>query len=61
MFPKKYPEFKTRFDELCKVDKEKLPTDLNMIEIDEICGIYAQIIEIFPELNNYDHRNNPEF
>lgn len=59
LFPKKYPEFKARFDDLCKVNKEKTPVDLNMLEIDEICSSYAQIIEIFPELNNYDYRTNP--
>ena len=58
MFPKKYPEFKNRFNELCKVEKEKLPIYLTMIEIDEICLSYAHIIEIFPELNEYDFRYN---
>lgn len=59
LFPKTYPEFQTKFDTLCQVDREKPPTDLNMIEIDQICSSYAQIIEIFPELVDYNHRTNP--
>lgn len=58
LFPSKYPEFVERFNELCKVNKEKLPIDLDMIEIDEICMAYKQIVSIFPELNNYDYRHN---
>ncbi|CAF0966266.1 unnamed protein product [Brachionus calyciflorus] len=59
LYPKKYPEFLTRFNELCKVDQNKLPTDLDMIEIDQICSSYAQILDVFPELENYDHRISP--
>lgn len=40
------------------MNKEKLPIDLDMIEIDEICMAYKQIVSIFPELNNYDYRHN---
>jgi len=29
-----------------------------MVEIDEICLSYAEIIKIFPELFDYDHRHN---
>lgn len=58
LFPKKYPEFIAKFDELCKVSREKLPTDLDMIEFNEICSSYAEIIRIFPELNNFDYRHN---
>lgn len=58
MFPKKYPEFKVKFDELCKVGKDKTSVELNMVEIDEICSSYAQILDIFPELKNYDYRSN---
>lgn len=58
LFPAKYPEFIVKFNELCKVNKEKLPIDLDMIEIDDICMAYHQIIEIFPELDNYDYRHN---
>jgi hypothetical protein len=58
LFPKKYPEFKVKFEELCKVEKEKRPIDLTMLEIDEICSSYDQIIKVFPELKEYDFRYN---
>lgn len=56
MFPAKYPEFLVRFNELCKVDQNKLPIELEIIEIDEICCCYAQILDVFPELEKYDYR-----
>jgi hypothetical protein len=58
LFPKKYPEFKAKFNELCQVERDKQPIDLTMIEIDEICKSYDQIIKIFPELKEYDFRYN---
>ena len=47
-----------KFNELCKVEKNKLPVDLDMIEIDEICMAYSNIIDVFPELKKYDYRHN---
>lgn len=61
LFPKKYPEFAAKFDQSCQVDREKPPTELDMIEIDQICAAYAEIVSVFPELLIYEHRINPEF
>lgn len=58
LFPKKYPEFDAKFNTLCKVNPEKLPTELNMLEWNEICSSYNEIVNIFPELANYDYRHN---
>jgi len=58
LFPGKYPEFNQRFNELCKFDQNKKPTELNMFEIDEICSSYARIVEVFPDLAEYDFRYN---
>jgi len=58
LFPKKYPEFNHKFNQLCKVIREKSPTELEMAEIDEICLSYSEIVRIFPELLEYDHRHN---
>ena len=59
LFPQKYPEFKEKFNQLCKIDHEKKPIDLTMKEINEICLSYQAIVDIFPDLKEFDYRYNP--
>jgi hypothetical protein len=46
---------------LCKVDREKEPTELTIEDVDEIVNSYAEIIKAFPELAMYDYRVEKKF
>jgi 16S rRNA A1518/A1519 N6-dimethyltransferase RsmA/KsgA/DIM1 with predicted DNA glycosylase/AP lyase activity len=58
LFPKKFPRFNEIFNEKCSVDQKKEPIHLSIEEINDICLVYKNILDICPNLKLYDHRNN---